>query len=52
VSLLGLGFTLNRTVFLSADERALKVFNSDADTETMKAFVGFVSQYERSYADR
>lgn len=51
MSLLGLGFTLNRTVFLSAQERALKVFDSDANTETMKAFVAFVSEYGRSYAD-
>lgn len=39
-------------MFLSAQDRALKVFDSDADTETMKAFVAFVSQHGKTYADR
>jgi phosphoribosylcarboxyaminoimidazole (NCAIR) mutase len=37
---------------MSAEERALKVFDSDADTEIMKAYVNFISEMGRSYKDR
>ena len=49
VSLIGITFTLGRTVFLPADVRALKVFSSDSDTDSMKAFVNFIAEHGRIY---
>lgn len=36
---------------MSADERALKVFQGDANSETMTAFVNFISESGRNYKD-
>lgn len=37
---------------MSAEERALKVFESDANSEIMSAYVNFISQMNRNYKDR
>ncbi len=52
VSLIGISYTLGRTVFLPADERALRTFSRDTNSESMKAFVGFVVDQGRTYADQ
>lgn len=38
--------------FSSSVERNLKVFEEDKNSETMKAFVNFISLQGRTYADR
>lgn len=52
VSLLGLTYTLGRTMFMSSDERALKIFNDDTNSEVMKAYVNFIAEYGKTYVDR
>lgn len=52
VSLIGITYTLGRTVFLPADERALKTFNGDTYTDSMKAFVGYVAESGKTYKDQ
>ena len=52
VSLLGLSFVLGRTMFLSTEERALKVFDGDSDTPSMKEFVAFIAQHGKTYSGR
>ena len=52
VSLIGITFTLGRIVFLPSDERALKVFKSDSDSDSMKAFINFIAEQGRTYEDR
>jgi hypothetical protein len=38
--------------FASSVERNLKVFDDEKNSETMKAFVNFISEQGRTYADR
>lgn len=52
VSLVGITYQLGRTVFLSSDEKALKMFDGDTNSEVMKAYVNFIAEYGRTYADR
>lgn len=52
ISFIGISYTLGRTVFLPADERALKTFTSDTNSESMSAFVGFITEHGRTYKDQ
>jgi hypothetical protein len=36
---------------MSADERALKIFEGDANSEIMTSFVNFISEAGRNYKD-
>ena len=36
---------------MSADERALKIFEGDANSEIMTSFVAFISEAGRNYKD-
>jgi len=38
-------------IMMSADERALKVFEGDSNTEVMNSFVNFISESGRNYKD-
>lgn len=38
-------------IMMSADERALKVFAGDANSESMTSFVNFISEQGRNYKD-
>jgi hypothetical protein len=39
-------------MFLSTEERALKVFDGDSDTPSMKEFVAFIAQHGKTYSGR
>ena len=39
-------------MYLSSDEKALSLFENDAETESMKAYVNFISEMGRTYPDR
>lgn len=44
-------YQVGHYVMMSADERALKVFEGDANTEIMKSFVNFIAERGRNYKD-
>lgn len=52
VTLVGLTYQIGRTTFLASDEKALNMFEADSNSETMKAYVNFISEMGRSYADK
>lgn len=47
----GLTYTLNRTLFLAGEERAVKTFEADTNTHSMKAFINFIAEHGKNYAD-
>jgi len=45
-------YQLSNVVFTDSVERNLRVFDADKNSEIMKAYVNFISQTGRTYADR
>lgn len=38
-------------MFMAADERALRTFEADTNSDSMKAFVNFIADHGKNYAD-
>ena len=51
VSLVGVTYQLGRTTFLGYEEKSLRIFEDDSNTETMKAFESFMGQFNKTYGD-
>jgi len=51
VTLSAITYQIGHSIMMSADEKALKVFQGDANSETMTAFVNFISESGRNYKD-
>jgi hypothetical protein len=51
VTLSAITYQIGHSIMMSADERALKVFEGDAKSESMAAFVNFISESGRNYKD-
>lgn len=52
VSLVGITYQISKTMFMASNEKNLKLFEEDANSETMKAYVNFIAETGRTYADK
>ena len=52
VSIAGIGFQISKSTFIATDEMNAKLFEDDANSDAMKAYVNFIADIGRTYADK
>lgn len=52
MSLVGITYQIGRSTYIATDERNLQLFEEDGNSESMKAFVNFITESGRTYKDK
>lgn len=52
VSIVGITWSIGRSIYLGSDERAIHQFEQDSNLPSMKAYVNFIAETGRTYKDK